>query len=125
MLEQHYQIDNTNDNYQCDTTTNLNTPFSVKDILNMDNEYANYYCNVKREYGQFDFGSGGGGMQQFWDSAQGCSSSEQNYNFYHSASDNDYFAKVYSTEMNYEGFYPPQMKDQKEYAKMDSPSKYQ
>ncbi|XP_044271163.1 homeobox protein Nkx-2.5-like [Tribolium madens] len=111
MLEQ-YHIEGNNEYQTCDTTTNLSTPFSVKDILNMDNEYANYYCNVKREYGHYDFGAN----QQFWDN------STEAYHYYHQEVDNEFVAKnVLYPEQQYEGFYVPEAKDQKDYLKGDSP----
>ncbi|KAJ3643106.1 hypothetical protein Zmor_025838 [Zophobas morio] len=123
MLEQ-YQMDSTNDNYQgCDTTTNLSTPFSVKDILNMDNEYGNYYCNVKREYGHYDFGA----TQQFWDNSQG--GGEQNYNYYHQGvENNEYLQKnmMYGADFPFDFPYvPQQMKEQRDYSRIESPKIHQ
>nr|XP_015838981.1 PREDICTED: uncharacterized protein LOC663925 [Tribolium castaneum] len=111
MLEQ-YHMDGNNEYQTCDTTT----PFSVKDILNMDNDYTNYYFNVKREYGHYDFGAN----QQFWDN------SAEAYHYYHHQEADEYLAKsaMYPSEPQYGGFYEPEAKDQKDYLKGDSPSKF-
>lgn len=82
----------------------------------MDNEYANYYCNVKKEYGLYDLSAP---AQQFWENTP-----EVAYNYYHQEMDNnDYFAKSGYPEGSFEGYYGPQLKDQKDYLKVDSPSK--
>ncbi|RZC34243.1 homeobox protein Nkx-2.5 [Asbolus verrucosus] len=122
MLEQ-YQIDGATETYQtCDTTTNLNTPFSVKDILNMDNDYGNYYCNIKREYGHYEpFNP----QQQFWENSQ----HEQNYNYYSQEMEaNEYVPKnvVYTPDHPFDTFNPYTMKELKqEYLKIESPKIHQ
>lgn len=57
MLQQ-YEVGNTVD-LTCDTTSALTTPFSVKDILNMQGESDFYTGSVKREPYEMH--------QQYWD----------------------------------------------------------
>lgn len=57
MLQQ-YEVSNTVD-LTCDTTSALTTPFSVKDILNMQGESDFYGGSVKREPYEMH--------QQYWD----------------------------------------------------------
>lgn len=100
-------------NYQmCDTTTNLpNTPFYVKDILNIENEYASYYCSVKREYEDDHFTN----PTNFWDQTP---MTEQSYGYYQQ----EMMPGMYPGEHSYDTFssYLNQIKEQK----IDSPSKY-
>lgn len=108
MLDQYQE----NQYQMCDTTTNLpNTPFSVKDILNIDNDYAGYYCPVKREYEDDHFTN----QSHFWDQTQ---MSEQNYGYYHQEMVQH---GMYPVEHQYDTFnsYLNQIKEQK----IDSPSK--
>lgn len=84
MLEQNYEMDN--ESYgACDTTThsNINTPFSVKDILNIssESEYMNTYVQTKDNQGQFE----GNYPYQYhpnWDNTYLAPYEHYNYNFH-------------------------------------------
>lgn len=78
MLQQ-YDINSTE--MSCDTSSALNTPFSVKDILNMNIETNSEYYNnnIKKEF----YSS----HQQFWENSHFCGSPD--YGFYYNNDNND------------------------------------
>ncbi|KAF5284270.1 hypothetical protein FQA39_LY04563 [Lamprigera yunnana] len=99
MMEQGFH---NSDNFEnCDTTTNsscLMTPFSVKDILNLnitnEADFAGTNLNfvnlnsIKSEYGHYDEYGSFNQQNHYWDNTYGPTYDHYNYNFYNQTDTN-------------------------------------